>query len=395
MAKKTAVQRTRVKGNGSSPSTRATKSTRPSISKASSSVHSPVIEPVPAIAEPSPVRTVDAPAEAAGQRLDQFLTAQIEGVSRSRVQMLMEQGGVLVDGVREKASLKLRGGEHIEITGEAHPEPLKATAEDIPLDVVYEDADLAVVNKPAGMMVHAGAGQNEDARSRGTLVNALLFRFKKLSSTGGDLRPGIVHRLDKDTSGLVVVAKNDRTHTALAELFSSRQIKKTYIALVEGVVERPKGTINASVGRDPLHRTRMTTKPQENARTAVSHYEVVRRLATRFGKFTRVKVRIETGRTHQIRVHMASINHPVVGDTLYGGSGQLTDQVASQAAQSKSARRNANPERLRLGRNFLHAAQLEFPHPKTGKLLQLEAPLPAELESFLASLEAGSAGPKA
>jgi len=395
MAKKTAVKRAKATGRSSSPSTDTTPFITNSALAASSSVPAAVIAPVPAIPEPSPQQSVDVPAEAAGQRLDQFITAQIEGVSRSRVQLLMEQGGVLVDGVREKPSLKLRGGEHIEITGEAHPEPLKATAEDIPLDVVYEDADLAVVNKPAGMMVHAGAGQNEDARNRGTLVNALLFRFKKLSSTGGDLRPGIVHRLDKDTSGLIVVAKNDRTHTALAELFSSRQIKKTYIALVEGVVERPKGTINASVGRDPVHRTRMTTKPQENARTAVSHYEVMRRLVTRFGKFTLVSVRIETGRTHQIRVHMASINHPVVGDTLYGGSGQLTDQVAAQAAQSKSARRNSNPERLRLGRNFLHAARLEFPHPKTGKLLQLEAPLPADLTSYLASIEAGSASPKA
>jgi len=395
MAKKTAVKRAKATGSGSSPSKDTTPFLTASVLAASSSAPAAVIAPVAALAEPSPQQSVDVPAEAAGQRLDQFITAQIEGVSRSRVQMLMEQGGVLVDGVREKPSLKLRGGEHIGITGEAHPEPLKATAEDIPLDVVYEDADLAVVNKPAGMMVHAGAGQNEDARNRGTLVNALLFRFKKLSSTGGDLRPGIVHRLDKDTSGLIVVAKNDRTHTALAELFSSRQIKKTYIALVEGVVERPKGTINASVGRDPVHRTRMTTKPQENARTAVSHYEVMRRLVTRFGKFTLVSVRIETGRTHQIRVHMASINHPVVGDTLYGGSGQLTDQVASQAAQSKSARRNSNPERLRLGRNFLHAARLEFPHPKTGKLLQLEAPLPADLTSYLASIEAGSASPKA
>ncbi len=331
------------------------------------------------------------PAEAKGQRLDQFLaqflTAQGEAVSRSRVQLLMEQGDVLVNGEREKASMKLRGGERIAITGEPHPAPLKATAEDIPLDVVFEDADLAVVNKPAGMMVHAGSGQNEDARSRGTLVNALLFRFNKLSTTGGELRPGIVHRLDKDTSGLIVVAKNDRTHAALGEMFASRQIKKTYIALVQGAVERQKGTINAGVGRDPVRRTRMTTKPTENARSAVSHYEVVRRLETRFGKFTLVKVRIETGRTHQIRVHMASIGHPVVGDTLYGGSGQLTDQVASQAAQSKAARRKANPERLRLGRNFLHAARLEFAHPGTGKLLELEAPLPVELESFLGRLE--------
>jgi 23S rRNA pseudouridine1911/1915/1917 synthase len=297
-----------------------------------------------------------------------------------------------VNGEREKASMKLRGGERITVSGEPRPEPLKATAEDIPLDVVYEDADLAVVNKPAGMMVHAGSGQSEDARSKGTLVNALLFRFKKLSSTGGDLRPGIVHRLDKDTSGLIVVAKNDSAHAALGEMFASRQIRKTYLALVQGTVERPKGTINAGVARDPLRRTRMTTQPNENARSAVSHYEVVRRLANRFGKFTLVRVRIETGRTHQIRVHMASIGHPVVGDTLYGGAGQLTDQVAAQAAQSKAARRKAEPERLKLGRNFLHAAKLEFPHPKTGKLLQLEAPLPQELESFLARMEADGSG---
>jgi len=332
-------------------------------------------------------RTIAVPPEAAGQRLDHFLATQIEGVSRSRVQLLMEQGGVLVDGVRQKASLKLRGGEQIVVTGEPHPEPLHATPEDIPLDVVYEDADLAVVNKPAGMMVHAGAGHSEDERSRGTLVNVLLYRFKALSSTGGELRPGIVHRLDKDTSGLIVVAKNDAAHAALAELFSSRQISKTYIALVHGVVERQRGTISAEVGRDPVRRTRMTTRPTENARSAVSHYEVVRRLETRFGKFTLVRVRIETGRTHQIRVHMASIGHPVVGDTLYGASGQLTDQVAAQAAQSKAARRKAEPEKLRLGRNFLHAARLEFEHPVTGRLLQLEAPLPRELETFLGRLE--------
>jgi 23S rRNA pseudouridine1911/1915/1917 synthase len=333
------------------------------------------------------LQTFEVLPESKGQRLDQFLVAQLDGVSRSRIQLLIDQKDVLVNGLVEKASLKLRGGERIDITGEPHPAPLKAIAEDIPLDIIYEDADLAVVNKPAGMMVHAGSGQNEDERSRGTLVNALLFRFKALSSTGGDLRPGIVHRLDKDTSGLIVVAKNDRAHAALAELFSSRQIKKTYVALVQGKVERAKGTINASVGRDPLRRTRMTTKPMDNARTAVSHYEVVKRFANRFGKFTLVRVRIETGRTHQIRVHMASIGYPVVGDTLYGGAGQLTDQVASQAATSKAARRKSDPEKLRLGRNFLHSARLEFVHPITKKLLQLEAPLPAELEAFLAHLE--------
>jgi 23S rRNA pseudouridine1911/1915/1917 synthase len=332
-------------------------------------------------------RTVVVPPEAAGQRLDQFLTAQLEGVSRSRVQLLLEQGDVAVDGARPKASYKLRGGESIVITGEPRPAPLKAIAEDIPLQVVFEDADLAVVDKPAGMMVHAGSGQSEDARNRGTLVNALLHRFQALSSTSGDLRPGIVHRLDKDTSGLIIVAKNDRAHAALATMFSTRQIKKTYIALVHGAVERPKGTITAAIGRDPVRRTRMTTRVQEEGRSAVSHYEVVRRLTTRFGKFTLVRVRIETGRTHQIRVHMASIGHPVVGDTLYGASGQLTDQAAIQAAHSKAARRKAEPERLRLGRNFLHAAELEFTHPITGKPLSLASPLPGALHGFLERLE--------
>jgi 23S rRNA pseudouridine1911/1915/1917 synthase len=332
-------------------------------------------------------RTIPVPEEAAGQRLDQFLVANLDGVSRSRIQLLIDQGDVRVDGEPRKASLRLRGGEIIVITGEPHPAPLKAVAEAIPLDVVYEDNDLAVVNKPAGMMVHAGSGQNEDARTRGTLVNALLHRFQALSAAGGDLRPGIVHRLDKDTSGLIVVAKNDRAHAALAAMFSGRRIRKTYFALLQGAVEREKGTISAAVGRDPLRRTRMTAKPTENARSAVSHYEVVRRLATRFGKFTLVRVRIETGRTHQIRVHMASIGHPVVGDTVYGAAGQLTETIDGLAGASKAARRRAEPERLRLGRNFLHAAELAFEHPVTAKPLELNAPLPEELDRFLRLLE--------
>jgi 23S rRNA pseudouridine1911/1915/1917 synthase len=335
-------------------------------------------------------RSFSVPQEVAGQRLDQYLTGWLDGVSRSRVQLLLEQGDVLVDGARPKASYKLRGGESISITGEPRPAPLKAIAEDIPLQVVFEDADLAVIDKPAGMMVHAGPGQTEDARNRGTLVNALLHRFQALSTTSGALRPGIVHRLDKDTSGLIIVAKNDRAHAALAAMFSTRQVKKTYVALVHGSVERPRGTITAAIGRDPVRRTRMTTRVQDG-RSAVSHYEVVRRLATRFGKFTLVRVRIETGRTHQIRVHMASIGHPVAGDTLYGASGQLTDQAAVQAAQSKAARRKAEPEKLRLGRNFLHAAELEFTHPVTGKPLELASPLPGALEAFLERLESSAA----
>jgi 23S rRNA pseudouridine1911/1915/1917 synthase len=336
-------------------------------------------------------RRLVVPPEAAGQRLDQFLTSQLEGVSRSRVQLLLEQGDVVVDGGRAKASSKLRGGESIAVTGEPRPAPLKAIAEDIPLQVVFEDADLAVIDKPAGMMVHAGSGQTEDARNRGTLVNALLHRFQALSKTSGEQRPGIVHRLDKDTSGLIIVAKNDRAHAALAAMFSTRRIKKTYVALVHGAVERPKGTITAAIGRDPVRRTRMTTRVQEDGRSAVSHYEVVRRLATRFGKFTLVRVRIETGRTHQIRVHMASIGHPVVGDSLYGASGQLSDQAAVQAVQSKAARRKGDPEKLRLGRNFLHAAELEFTHPITGKPVSLASPLPEGLDAFLKRLESPAA----
>jgi 23S rRNA pseudouridine1911/1915/1917 synthase len=331
-------------------------------------------------------RSLAVPQDAAGQRLDHFIATQLEGVSRSRVQLLLDQGDVLVNGAHAKPSLKLRGGEQILITGSPHPAPLRATPQDIPLDVIFEDKHLAVIDKPAGMMVHAGAGETEDARNRNTLVNALLFRFKKLSTTGDDLRPGIVHRLDKETSGLIIIAKSDAAHAALAELFSSRQIRKTYTALVHGWLARDKGTITAAVSRDPVRRTRMTTRPAENSRTAVSHYEVVQRLETRFGKFTLVSVRIETGRTHQIRVHMASIGHPVVGDTLYGAPAQITDQVVLQQSASRAARRRAVPARLKLGRNFLHATRLEFTHPVSSKRLELEAPLPGELTEFLQRL---------
>jgi 23S rRNA pseudouridine1911/1915/1917 synthase len=330
--------------------------------------------------------SIQVPAEAAGQRIDRFLVSQLAQVSRARVQLLLEQGGVLVDGARPKASHKLRGGEYIVVTGDPHPAPLKAVAESIPLIVVYEDADLAVIDKPAGMMVHAGSGATDDARNRGTLVNALLHRFQSLSSAGGELRPGIVHRLDKDTSGLIVVAKNDRAHAALARMFSGRQIRKTYIALVHGWLEHAKGTINAAIGRDPVRRTRMSTKVRDNARSAVSHYQVLRRLDTRFGKFTLIQVRIETGRTHQIRVHLASIGHPVVGDRLYGAAGRLTELPSVASGPSPAPQKNREPEKLVPKRNFLHAAELEFSHPLTGKPLHLVAPLPVELEAFLGAL---------
>ncbi|HYK34858.1 RluA family pseudouridine synthase [Alloacidobacterium sp.] len=314
--------------------------------------------------------------EAAGQRLDAWLAAQLDGVSRSRVQLLLSQGSVVVNGKPAKSSLKLRGGEVVEVHREPAPEPLRAMAEDIPLDIIYEDDDLSVVNKPAGMMVHAGSGATDDARNRGTLVNALLHHYRQLSSTGGELRPGIVHRLDKQTSGLIIIARNDATHLKLAEMFSRRQMRKTYIALVHGQLKQDTGIINAAISRDTIRRTRMTTRRATGGRTAVSHFEVVRRIDSRFGNFTLVLVRIETGRTHQIRVHMASIGHPVVGDTLYGAPARIAASQKDRQARSIS-----------LDRNFLHAAELAFAHPRTGKMLKLSAPLPGELEEFLARLE--------
>jgi 23S rRNA pseudouridine1911/1915/1917 synthase len=310
-----------------------------------------------------------ASAEDAGKRLDQFLVSHIPDVSRARVQQLISEQKVQVDGHPAKASSKLRGGETVAITGTAVPPPLRAIAEDIPLDIVYEDKDLAVVNKPAGMMVHAGAGATEDERNRSTLVNALLYRFKALSEVGGDMRPGIVHRLDRNTSGLIVVAKNDVAHRKLASQFSEREISKTYIALVHGWFKEQKGTISAAISRDVMRRTRMTVRRSEGGRTAVSHYRVVRQFESVYGKFALVEVKIETGRTHQIRVHLSSIGHPVVGDTLYGAPAEIKPK--------------GKIDPVSLNRHFLHAARLEFRQPKTGKVLQFEVGPPEELLSFL------------
>ncbi len=306
----------------------------------------------------------------AGKRLDQFLAAQLDSVSRARVQEMIAEGLVLVNNAPAKPSLKLRGGERISVLAEAQRPPLKAIAEEIPLDIVYEDDDLAVINKPAGMMVHAGAGATEDARNRGTLVNALLHHLNSLSSAGGELRPGIVHRLDKETSGLIVVAKNNEAHRRLSAQFAAREVKKKYVALVHGWVKKDSGTLTQSISRDPVRRMRMTTR-LEGGRTAVTHYRVARRLDTKFGKFTLLDVKIDTGRTHQIRVHVATMGHPIVGDTVYGAPAQ---------ARGKSAA-------IALKRNFLHAAELEFQHPRTGKPIALNSDLPPDLEEFLRKVE--------
>jgi 23S rRNA pseudouridine1911/1915/1917 synthase len=317
----------------------------------------------------------------AGRRFDQFLTAHLT-VSRARVQELIAAGKILVNDASAKPSLKLRGGERIRILGSVARPPLRAVAEDIPLDIVYEDDDLAIINKPAGMMVHAGAGAtdaltNEDRRNRGTLVNALLHHFAHLSAVGGELRPGIVHRLDKETSGLIVVAKNDESHRKLAAQFARREVKKTYIALLHGWLNKDRGTISAAISRDRVRRTRMTTRLAEG-REAVSHYQVVRRLDSPYGRFSLLEVKIDTGRTHQIRVHMASLGHPIVGDKLYGAPSELRSQAHGkrQTAQSISLRRN-----------FLHAAVLELTHPTSGKQVALKSPLPPELQTFLAAME--------
>ena len=317
--------------------------------------------------------------EDAGKRLDHFLTTKLGNVSRARVQQLITEQKILVNDAAAKASLKLRGGENITILGPAERPPLRAIAEEIPLDIVYEDDDLAIVNKPAGMMVHAGAGATEDARNRGTLVNALLHHFARLSNVGGETRPGIVHRLDKGTSGLIIVAKNDEAHRKLAAQFARREVKKKYIALVHGSVKKDSGTISASISRDRVRRIRMTTR-QAGGREAVSHYNVVRRLDTPFGKFTLLEVKIDTGRTHQIRVHMASLGHPIVGDTLYGAPQQMR---VGRAKQRDAAT-------ISLPRNFLHAAELELIHPRSGAKLSFRSPLPAELQPLLAEIERDS-----
>ena len=254
---------------------------------------------------------------------------------------------------------KLHGGEQITILGDPQPPPLRAIAEDIPLDIIYEDDDLAVVNKPAGMMVHAGAGATEDERNRGTLVNALLHRFAQLSEVGGELRPGIVHRLDKETSGLIIVAKNDVAHRKLGQQFSGREIKKRYVALVHGWPTKDRGTISAPISRDAIRRIRMTTRGS-GGRTAVTHYEVRERIASPFGKFALVDVRIETGRTHQIRVHLSSVGHPVVGDTMYGAPKELRRPTALRSASTKATARSASC-RLKLRRAQRAQSGPQFP----------------------------------
>lgn len=317
--------------------------------------------------EPETV-TFEVAAEDAGARLDAYLAARVEGSSRTIIKQAIEEGGALVGGRAAKPSYKLRAGDSVEL--ELPAPPLTDLApEDLPLHILHEDEELIVVNKPAGMVVHPAAGV-----SRGTLANALVFHFSRLSQRGGALRPGIVHRLDRDTSGLMVVAKSARAHEHLSDQFRARTVFKSYVALVHGVVRDDGGRVEQPIARDPRARTRMAVV--RGGRAALSLWRVRRR----YVRFTLLDVEIKTGRTHQIRVHLAWLKHPVVGDEVYGGGRdrQITDAAvrASLAA---------------MGRQFLHAERLAFRHPQSGEEMRFLAPLPAELSSFLETLEAARA----
>jgi len=307
----------------------------------------------------------DVSEEDAGARLDAFLAARVEGVSRTTLKRAIEEGDVLVGGRASKPSYKLRAGEHVEVE---LPEPpaTEVEPEDIPLEIVYEDEEVVVVNKPAGMVVHPAAGVRN-----GTLANALAFRFRN-SEIGNSqsVRPGIVHRLDRDTSGLIVVAKTARAHESLSDQFRARTVFKSYAALVHGATKEERGKIEQPLARDPRNRTRMGVV--RGGRAALTLWRVRRR----FDRFTLLDVEIKTGRTHQIRVHLAWLKYPVVGDETYGMGRDKT--IADPRVRAAIAA---------MGRQFLHAARLGFHHPRTGEWMSFDAPPPPELARLLEELE--------
>lgn len=300
------------------------------------------------------------------ERLDSFLARSVAPITRSTVQKLIEEGLVTVNGAPQKASLKLKGGERISVLIPP-PKPAEAAAEEIHLDILYEDGDLVVVNKPAGMVVHPGAGT-----SGGTLVNALLAHCRDLSGIGGTMRPGIVHRIDKETSGVLVAAKNDAAHQALAHQFKEHTIKRVYLALVYGAPKGDKGRIESTIGRHPVDRKRMSGKGSRG-KHAVTHWQVV----GRYPGITLMRLRLETGRTHQIRVHLSEAGHPLVGDKVYGGSGRLS---GIGDPQLKALIRE-------LDRQALHAKTLGFIHPTTGEYLEFDTALPEDMARIIDYLE--------
>lgn len=293
-------------------------------------------------------------AEEAGMRLDRYLTLVLAGISRSTIQQLIELGEVLVNGHNGKSGYALKVEDEVQVKSlDKYHKPMSIIPRSLPLEIIYEDKDLLVVNKAAGMVVHPAPGHYDD-----TLVNALIAHYPDITRTETELRPGIIHRLDKDTSGLIIIARNAATHSALANQMKHHEIVKRYLALVEGNVALDQGSIDAPIGRNPRHRQQMsvTVVKGKEART---HF----RVQERFSRHTLLLLELETGRTHQIRVHLKAIGHPIVGDPVYG---------------SGSINRGST-----LKRQFLHAYQLKFTHPITGDVLNLEAPLPEDLQALL------------
>ena len=291
-------------------------------------------------------------------RLDAYISKQMQDLSRSMIQKLLEGNKINVNGKSEKPAYKVQNGDIIEINIE-EPKEVKIEAQDIPLDIIYEDEDILVVNKQKGLVVHPANG-NPD----GTLVNAVMAHCKdSLSGIGGELRPGIVHRLDKDTSGLLIIAKNDKAHIQMSNQIKNREVKKTYIALVRGTIAENEATINMPIGRSTKDRKKMAVT--KSGKEAVTHFKVLNRYTTDKGSYTLVEIKIDTGRTHQIRVHMAEIGHPVIGDVVYS-NGKNEFGVEGQC---------------------LHAKRLEFTHPITGKEMKLEAPLPEYFKNIIEHLE--------
>ena len=284
------------------------------------------------------------------QRLDAFLASSLDGLTRSQATRLIESGEVAVNGRAVSKSYKLAGGEDIAVTL-PEPEPVEAVPQDIPLDVVYEDADVIVVNKPSGMVVHPAPGHPD-----GTLVNALLYHCAgTLSGIGGALRPGIVHRIDRDTSGLIIAAKNDASHQYLSAQLADHTLARTYECIVVGSLREDRGTVDAPIARHPTDRKRMAVVA--GGREAVTHWEVI----ARYPGYTHVRCRLETGRTHQIRVHMAYIGHPILGDTVYGAKKEVPGLTGQ----------------------CLHAVGLRFLHPRTHEVVELSCPLPEEFTRML------------
>lgn len=314
--------------------------------------------------DPPEIRTFEIDSHDAGQRLDAYLTSQIEGWSRARLQRLIDAEDVLVNGKPAKSSYKLRENDELEVELIAPP-TTSFTPEPISIEVVYEDEALVVVNKPAGLVVHPAAGIHG-----GTLANALAYHFEQLPSSGAGVRPGIVHRLDRDTSGLLVVAKTEAALENLSDQFRDRTVFKSYIALVHGRIKDASGKIDQPLARDPANRTRMAVV--RRGRSALSLF----RVRQHFDRFTLLDVELMTGRTHQIRVHLAWLKHPVVGDEIYGGGRDNTIQDARLRAHVRN-----------LGRHFLHAEKLAFTHPQTGERVEFSSPLPTELSELLKLLE--------